>query len=299
MENKKKIIVVLVTYKADTDLLRKCINSLKEQVSKIVIIDNTPSNNNKLKLEKIDNVEIIYLGDNYGIAYAQNIGIKKAIQCNADFILTSDQDTIYPDKYIKDLLECFTEKSINTKIASISPIFVDENKQNKLQPMVYFKNGLLKKDYNLEKCKSVSHVISSGMLIPSDVFKQVGLMDENLFIDWVDTEWCWRAISKGFSVIQTPHVQIDHCLGNLSKNIIGKTITVHSSFRNYYKIRNAVYLFFYSDSLNVTMKLFALQQIIKMIVVHPLTSDKKILELKIIWNGVIDGIFKKMKSGKL
>lgn len=291
---KEKIEVVLVTYNPDISTLIQCINSLINQVERIIVVDNTPLGIKELNSFNHENIELIYLYENMGIAYAQNIGIKKAMDNRAEFVLTSDQDTVYPENYIEGLMRCFMENTKELKIASISPIYIDENKENSLQPMVYFENGFLKKDYSLNECKSVSHVISSGMLIPIDALNDIGLMDEKLFIDWVDTEWCWRAISKGFSVLQTPNVVINHCLGNPSRNVLGKRITVHSSFRNYYKIRNAVYLLFYSNSLSFPMKFFIIGQIIKMIIVHPLTSWNFFDEFKTIFSGIFDGIMKNM-----
>ena len=35
-------------------------------------------------------------------------------------------------------------------------------------------------------------------IINNNIILDVGLMDESLFIDWVDFEWCWRAKSKGY-----------------------------------------------------------------------------------------------------
>lgn len=295
---KKNIYVVLVTYEPNIETLNKCINSLISQVGKIIIVDNSPLGCEKLKFWKNKSIEIFLLNYNFGIAYAQNVGIRKAIDYGADFILTCDQDTIYPESYIEGLMQCFIEKSKELKVASISPVYTDKNKENSIQPMVYFENGVLIKNYSLQECKSVSHVISSGMLIPTNVFNDVGLMDEKLFIDWVDTEWCWRAISKGYRIIQTPNVKINHCLGNPSKNLVGKRFTVHNSFRNYYKIRNAVYLLLYNNSLNLNMKFFTLKQIIKMMIVHPLTSTEKIKEMIIAYRGIKDGIFSNMGAKK-
>jgi len=95
-----KTIVIYVTYNADIDLLRKSIKSIYSQIHKIIIIDNTP--NKDINLEKIKNdiIEIIYLENNLGIAKAQNIGIKKALENSYDYIMLSDQDTIYPGNYI-------------------------------------------------------------------------------------------------------------------------------------------------------------------------------------------------------
>ncbi|END16895.1 putative rhamnosyltransferase domain protein, partial [Escherichia coli P0301867.8] len=40
--------------------------------------------------------------------------------------------------------------------------------------------------------------MSSGSLTKVDVFKKIGLFDEDLFIDYVDYEWGWRALEKNF-----------------------------------------------------------------------------------------------------
>lgn len=76
-----KIFGVLVTYKPDMSILEKSIDSLKNQLDKLIVIDNTPGKCENLEnLKKVPNIEILYLGDNYGIAYAQNVGIKKSLR---------------------------------------------------------------------------------------------------------------------------------------------------------------------------------------------------------------------------
>jgi len=296
----EKIYVVLVTYNPNIGILNKCVDSLIAQVEKIIIVDNTPSGCKELSFFFNKNIEIIFLNENMGIAYAQNIGIKKAIYNGAEFVITSDQDTVYPDNYVEGLMRCFIENSKikNLKIASISPLYRDLNKEKTLQPMVYFKNGFLKKDYTFKGCKSVSHVISSGMLISVNALNDIGLMNESLFIDWVDTEWCWRAILRGYSVLQTSNVVISHRLGNQSKKVFGKSITAHNSLRNYYKIRNAVYLLFHNNNLSFCMKFYTLQQILKMMIVHLLNSNKKNKENFMMFKGIKDGLFSKISIRK-
>lgn len=101
----KKTDMVMVTYSPEIKLLTKAIDSIISQVRKIYIVDNTP--NKFLELDKFTDskIEVIYLNDNMGISYAQNIGIKKSLENKSDFIVLSDQDTIYPDNYIIDMLK--------------------------------------------------------------------------------------------------------------------------------------------------------------------------------------------------
>jgi len=44
-------------------------------------------------------------------------------------------------------------------------------------------------------------------------------MNEDLFIDWVDFEWCWRARKKGYKIIGNANVVITHQLGDAAVTI--------------------------------------------------------------------------------
>ncbi len=46
-----------------------------------------------------------------------------------------------------------------------------------------------------------------------EAWRVVGPFCEKLFIDWVDTEWCWRALANNMIIVQTPSVIISHELG--------------------------------------------------------------------------------------
>jgi len=76
-----RVFGIVVTYNPNITILEKCINSLANQLNKIIIVDNTPGKCEGLeKFKNLPNVEIIYLNNNYGIAYAQNVGIKKSFR---------------------------------------------------------------------------------------------------------------------------------------------------------------------------------------------------------------------------
>jgi len=110
-----KVEVVIITYYPNIEILNKTLNSLYSQVDKIYIVDNTPDKAESLNKFQNGKIDIIYLMENKGIAYAQNIGIKKAIEDEADYIILSDQDTVYPENYVSEILTCFN----NEKVADV------------------------------------------------------------------------------------------------------------------------------------------------------------------------------------
>jgi len=68
-------------------------------------------------------------------------------------------------------------------------------------------------------------------------------MEEDLFIDLVDYEWCWRAEKLGFSTYVTNEVKMAHRLGEDRYHFLGKSIGVPSPIRHYYQFRNTIIMF--------------------------------------------------------
>jgi rhamnosyltransferase len=132
---------------------------------------------------------------------------------------------------------------------------------------------------------------ASGMIIPAQVFSDVGLMREDLFIDCVDTEWCTRAEHLGYSIYCNADMVITHSLGDRSINVLGRVITQHSPLRHYYLARNSMYLALYSKHLTLNKRLFFLLRAIKRVVGHAVLSAPRLENLRMgvlgIWHGVI------------
>ena len=241
-----KIDVVFVTYKPDIEVLTKAITSVKDQVGTVYIIDNSENDDTDNCLVDIineyQNTRLVRLYKNSGIGKAQNIGILKAIEDRADFTLLSDQDTIYPQDYIKQMFSNYDSIADTMKIAAIAPVFRESNKGGEEEGFFSLEGINSKRTISKLVCEDVAQVIASGMIINNNVLSDIGMMDENLFIDWVDFEWCWRARALGYRIIGCKNVIISHTLGDTAVEINGKKYSFHSPERNYYIVRNGIYI---------------------------------------------------------
>jgi 2-polyprenyl-3-methyl-5-hydroxy-6-metoxy-1,4-benzoquinol methylase len=89
-------------------------------------------------------------------------------------------------------------------------------------------------------------LLSSGSLVPFEVLDKVGGMEEALFIDQVDTEWCLRARSMGYRIFGACDAILEHRLGEAYARIwLGRWrhLPRHRAFRYYYIFRNSLFLF--------------------------------------------------------
>lgn len=230
------IYAVIITYNPNKELLDLQFNSLEKQVDKIVYIDNASNENINPNNEKTILVQNYH---NLGLGKAQNQGIKIALNNGADFILLFDQDSVPPCDFVLKLMQVYMEAKKIFSVGLVAPaIKNDYNKDFDIENYGILIRGIELKRVPLDRITNVSYCIASGSLIPSDVFSNVGYIKEEMFIDGMDFEWCLRAKSKGFSIIQTNITFLSHRLGDGDKD----RILSHSPLREYYIVRNSIWM---------------------------------------------------------
>jgi len=87
----------------------------------------------------------------------------------------------------------------------------------------------------------VESVITSGSLINLSTLDRIGGFRDEFFIDYVDSEFCFRARALGYRVAKTRKALMSHAIGaSTSHAILGirKWTTNHSADRRYYMARN-------------------------------------------------------------
>jgi rhamnosyltransferase len=242
------VAAVIVLYHPNLALLQRLVDTVVGQVARIYIIDNTPEPPSEMIIFlKQFAAPITYraLGDNMGIALAQNVGIREALQQGCTHVLLLDQDSALSEGMVDLLLSA--EASLiaqGNKVAAVGPVYIDE-KTGKPSPAV--RNQALRAKYipldlSTREPVETDHIIASGALIQSSAFAVVGMMREELFIDWVDIEWGLRAKSKGYNSYIAPTALLQHSIGDATVKIFGRTLSVHSEIRHCYIVRNAAYL---------------------------------------------------------
>jgi rhamnosyltransferase len=291
-----KIAAIVVLYLPDEALLDRLLNSLRGAVSELFIIDNTP--NDKLTWVSIDwfvskNHHVVYhpLGDNYGIAKAQNVGIELAINNNCDHVILLDQDSSASKDMISVLISAERELLANgVNVGSVGPVFIDE-KTGERSKVIRYGNVLVNRisvSSNDVKPIQADYLIASGTLIRIAVLQKVGLMKDDLFIDWVDIEWALRAGNLGYLHFANPKAVMLHSVGDAYVNIGMRNINLHSDIRNYYIVRNACNLLLNSRMgrrfrTNVFFKIPAY------VLFYSITSKSRFTSLKLLLRACADG----------
>jgi len=285
----KKIYSVLVAYNPQGNELALAVERLKVQTDMVIVCNNSDYD------VKFDDkrVKVFNFRDNLGIARAQSIGMKWAFENGADFILQMDQDSIPDEQLVDNLFKCHEElTSRGYKIGLIGS--QDFDKDTKELNKARLKKGKYIEDTNYV---SLEQTLSSGSLISKKIYELVGDMDDSLFIDAVDSEYCWRIRNNGFLVIKNNDALLAHKLGVGKKKILGFLyVGIPSPIRHYYQVRNTLLL---SRRAYVPSywKYSGLVKIIFKLLVYPFTLDRGYERFNYIIKGIRDGILN--KSGKI
>ena len=225
------------------------------------------------------------MSGNIGIAAAQNYGINYAVEHNYNYLFYLDQDSIVPENIISKLLFQYRFLLSNSIIVgAVGPRAFNrcENKEYK---------GSVKKGKKINnEITEVTELISSASLIAVSNFEKTGLMDEELFIDAVDHEWCWRASSRmngRFFIVET--VKLSHYLGEGDRYFLWRKVPIPTPFRTYYQFRN----YFTLLRRNYVPTYWKVSNGIKYIVkffYYPLCISPRLSYLRNICKGIYDGV---------
>lgn len=233
------IIAIIVTYNPSISELKEQFKVLAPQVDGIIYVDNG-SIDFQLPFQIDRKTKVIYNRENLGLGAAQNIGIREAIAGGATHILLLDDDSTPAPDMIQNLLDNEANLlSEGHKLALIGARIMDlHSKGRDLSDGILFSGFKIKHVPIVDRPVSVSYCIASGSLIPINVFKAIGGINENMFIDGLDIEWCLRARSQGYEIFASHNAILGHRLGNGDKD----KIKSHSPMREYYILRNSIAL---------------------------------------------------------
>lgn len=234
------IFAVIVTFNPEKDMLMRQFFSLKDQVSGFIYVNNSSIDHIKPEFEPFKNIIFIDNKKNEGLGKAQNQGIITAKDIGASHILLMDQDSIANPNMVNHLFE--TEHKYSQegkKVGLVGPLIIDIlSKPIKKSGAIIFDGFKIKRIEPETEILSVSYCLASGSLFSVNSLEEVGLINEQLFIDGLDLEWCQRAKQKGYEILLDPKGVLEHECGNG----IEDRILSHSAFREYYICRNNIIL---------------------------------------------------------
>ncbi|MCQ1999251.1 glycosyltransferase [Arthrobacter zhaoxinii] len=241
MTSQQRVAAVISAYNPPIDLIEK-VKRLASQVERIIVVDDGSPADVTGVLQGLEAAGAVVLkqGSNTGIAAALNAGIRYAAESAPDFFLTLDQDSELDPDYVARALVAFTAATLQ----GVPVGMVCAESHNK-QPVMLQKPGV--------PFPEAFDPMQSGTLIPAATFDAAGLLEEDLFIDCVDSEFTARIREMGLKAIIAPGCNISHAVGESRPMRLGtwhvtvggqkRFVHSHAPFRVYYITRNGLVMY--------------------------------------------------------
>ena len=212
----KKIYVIVVTYNG-MKWINKCFLSLKNSSIplNIIAIDNASTDEScDFIKENFETVNIIQTGSNLGFSKANNIGLKVAVEANADYIFLLNQDA-WVEKHCIEKLVIYLEN--DTTFSLLSPYHYNYEGTGS---EFYFEQYVLKyyvKDYNYKfkdlqnsKALEAKFVHAAAWMLPIKTVLEVGGFDPLFKHTGEDNDFIQRLQYKGLKAGILTSVNVCH-----------------------------------------------------------------------------------------
>jgi rhamnosyltransferase len=150
----------------------------------------------------------------------------------ASYALLLDQDS-RPDALMRDRLVAVATaiEAAGRRLACVAPTLIDRK-----LPSAEVSSR--------DEYQTITGTLAtSGTLVTRAGWEGVGQMWEDLFIDGIDHEWCFRARNRGFETIVSTAVTMSHNMGESAISVFGRFKPIHrSAVRHYFIVRNTLWL---------------------------------------------------------
>lgn len=240
MPQQDSVVAILSLFNPPAEVVDR-VRRLQQQVDYAVVVDDgSPSPDEATFTKLADVAQVIRLGENKGIAAALNAGIRHARAIgDPAWLMTLDQDSEIGTGFVEKALQAAEQaKRAGIRVGAITPESHNGAPIDMLPEKGGFREGF--------------DPMQSGTLISASALDHVGLLDESLFIDAVDSEFTARLRQRRYRLIAGEGCDLSHTLGQARPmKILGRRIKIagrelnvyyHAPFRVYYMARNSVRL---------------------------------------------------------
>ncbi|WP_322048840.1 glycosyltransferase family 2 protein [Paraburkholderia sp. J67] len=268
--------------------------ALRDACDALVVVDNTPRPDDAAQRAAArDGYMLLHHGNRGGIAGAYNVGLAHLFTLDAkiDAVALFDQDSVIPPAYFPTMRDFGARHAGRPFLAG--PRIFDENDGRFLPELATNGIGVRRLEPGTAPAPlRCAFLISSGCFVSREAYAMLGRFDEALFIDHVDTEYCFRALSRNVPLYLVPSLVLRHRIGAKVRRRIGPldiSTMNHPWTRRYYSARNAMQIAIqYGPRFPVALvpNLLTLWQIVQIL----LGEQDKRAKLKGILYGLLDGI---------
>jgi GT2 family glycosyltransferase len=218
-----RVFTLVLNYRHTDDTLR-CVASVRRSTfrdQRLIVIDNDATQETTAALEAgLPATTILAVRENLGYAGGNNVGIRRALERDADFVWLLNPDVIVEPDTLERLMATAQARP-DAGIVGSRGLY-----HRRRPPPRWFNGGVIDwarggatshRDDGLadavvpaEGPFSVDYATGAAMLVRREVFEDVGLLPESWFLYFEETEFNVLARRAGWEVLLEPRSRVSH-----------------------------------------------------------------------------------------
>jgi GT2 family glycosyltransferase len=223
IEQRPRVAVVVLNWNALEETLA-CLGSLATsdwpRLTTIAVDNGSSQEIAEAVTETFPDAVVIRNPGNLGFSGGMNVGLRRALELGADYVLLLNNDTLVDSATVRVLVQAAGD---HADAGIVCPVVLRRD-----APDVVLSAGLrcdLRRGYQgraiamgqrvtpaLTGVRAVDAPSGAAMLVSADVVRRVGMLDEELFLYGEDVEWSQRMRRHGLRVYVAADARLWHGL---------------------------------------------------------------------------------------
>jgi hypothetical protein len=212
----KKISIILLTWNG-LAYTKQCLESLQKKTKfdnyEIIVVDNGSTDGTVEYIESLKAITIIKNKKNLGFTKGNNIGIRFA--SDSDIVLLNNDIVVTQDDWLERMQHAAYQDDstgiVGCRLVDEKEMFLHSG--TFIYPETYWGQQIGSGQTNVNQYNSIREVegvVFACVYIKREVIEKVGLLDEDYFAYFEDTDYCLKAKGKGYKTVCAGDVTMIH-----------------------------------------------------------------------------------------
>jgi GT2 family glycosyltransferase len=226
-----KVSIIVLNWNGRDDTL-ECLDSVSQidyANFDVVVVDNGSRDDSVRAIrEAFPEVAVLETGENTGFARGNNVGVRHALKQRADYLFLLNNDTIVDPQILNRFMDTLSLISREAILGAKIYYYSEPNRiwyagvrwVGEFQYFYHLGENCIDDGKEFNSVIETAYACGCALFVSAAVLEKIGLLDEQFFLTFEETDLCSRARRAGIRSYVVPEAKVWH---KVSRSFGGKS----------------------------------------------------------------------------